>query len=231
MMASTLTFDLSHGVGTSTALIRPVVEDDFSAIATLYRHYVDHTVATWAAPGEFATPSAFLERWKAGSSRGLPWIALVTQDTGCGVSFDIPESVFTSPGPHCPTYEKQEPLPQRAVIGPTRLIGYCYVGDFRPRAGWSITVEDSIYLAPGWEGLGLGRRLLTALLGACKELAQAGALRTIVAAISADPSDATVGAGSVALHKSAGFVEAGRLVGAGVKFGRRMDNAFLQLQL
>ena len=52
-----------------------------------------------------------------------------------------------------------------------------------------------------------------------------------MSAISLDPADASVGAASVALHRKHGFVEAGRLVGAGTKFGRRMDNAFLQLQL
>lgn len=227
-----------HGV------VRPAAEADLPAIATLYRHYVDHTAATWAAPGEFVTPAAFRERWKAGSSRGLPWLVLVVEggdgDAGGGdddtlggwvAPVPVPEGVHAAPGPHHPGYAPQEPLPPRAVVGPTRLLGYAYVGDFRPRAGWSITVEDSIYLAPGWGRAGLGSALLGALLGACRAVQPPGALRTVVAAVSVDPSDPALGAGSVALHTGAGFAPAGRLVGAGVKFGRRMDNVFLQLQL
>lgn len=218
--------------------IRPAAVGDMPAIATLYRHFVDHTVATWAAPGEFASPAALADRWRAGAARKLPWLVLVgpsadaalLQEEGVAL-VDVPADIDAPPGAHAPGYLPQQLLPPNAMIGPSRLVGYCYVGDFRPRAGWSVTVEDSIYLAPGWGGAGLGHRLLAALLAECRALGQAGVLRTVVAAISADPDDGAVGAASVALHRKHGFVQAGRLVGAGTKFGRRMDNVFLQLQL
>lgn len=228
-------------------VLRAACEADMPAIATLYRHYVDHTVSTFAAPGEFTTPAAMTERWAAGQAKGYPWIVATLEDGDTAshndaVAYGIPADIGASPGAFSPGYVCQPALPPKAVIGPTRLLGYCYVGDFRPRAGWAITVEDSIYLAPGWSGLGLGSAMLTALIDGCKSLATTvdpaasgklvdAPVRNIVAAISADSADASVGAASVALHSRHGFVPAGRLLHCGTKFGRSLDNVFLQLQL
>lgn len=211
--------------------LRPVCAADLPAIAALYRHYVDHSVATWAAPGEHVSPAAFAARWRAAAVRGLPWLALVA------AADDVPTTAVPGdihdepPGPGAAAYAPQPALPARCALGATRLLGYAYVSEFRPRAGWAITVEDSVYLTPGWGGLGLGDRLLRALLAECAALAAAGALRSVVAAISADPRDASVGAASAALHAKHGFRLVGRLEGAGVKFGRLMDTLLLQRQL
>ncbi len=102
------------------------------------------------------------------------------------------------------------------------VAGYAYACPWKTRPAYRHTVEDSIYLAPGWRGRGLGRLLLDALLAACT---QAG-VRQVIAVI-ADSGDGA----SAALHLRAGFTGAGRLTGVGHKHGRWIDTVLLQRDL
>jgi phosphinothricin acetyltransferase len=102
------------------------------------------------------------------------------------------------------------------------IAGYAYVSQYRPKPAYRHTGEDSIYLAPGRTGLGLGGALLEALLMACQETE----LRQLVAVIADNGSDA-----SVALHRRFGFEPAGRLRNVGFKHGRWIDTTLMQLQL
>jgi phosphinothricin acetyltransferase len=102
------------------------------------------------------------------------------------------------------------------------IAGYAYVAPYRAKPGYRFTGEDSIYLAPGFTGKGLGRALLTALLEECA----ATPVRQLVAVIadSGDPS-------SSILHERCGFTPAGRLREVGFKHGRRIDTIFLQCSI
>jgi L-amino acid N-acyltransferase YncA len=102
------------------------------------------------------------------------------------------------------------------------LVGYAYASPWRPKPAYRYTVEDSVYLAPGWTGRGVGRALLERLLHACQ---QAGA-RQVVAVIADTGSDA-----SAALHRRLGFTDAGRLAEVGRKHGRWIDTVLLQRAL
>ncbi|MEV4252263.1 N-acetyltransferase family protein [Spirillospora sp. NPDC049652] len=102
------------------------------------------------------------------------------------------------------------------------VVGYAYAGPWRPQPAYRHSVEESIYLAPGWTGRGLGSALLGALVDRC---AQAG-LRQMVAVIADTGSDA-----STALHKRFGFTHAGRLTGVGYKHGRWIDTVLMQRTL
>ncbi|MEE6261456.1 GNAT family N-acetyltransferase [Plantactinospora sonchi] len=102
------------------------------------------------------------------------------------------------------------------------VAGYAYAGPYRPKPAYRHTVEDTIYLAPGRAGQGLGRALLGALLPAARS---AGA-RQMVAVIADTGSDA-----SAALHRRFGFVEVGRLVGVGYKHDRWIDTVLMQRDL
>ncbi|MEY9873949.1 L-amino acid N-acyltransferase YncA [Streptacidiphilus sp. MAP12-33] len=101
------------------------------------------------------------------------------------------------------------------------IAGYAYVSQYRPKAAYRHTGEDSIYLAPGRTGLGLGSALLDALVTACRKTE----LRQLVAVI-ADGGDA-----SVALHRRLGFEPVGTLRAVGFKHGRWIDTALMQLTL
>jgi L-amino acid N-acyltransferase YncA len=101
------------------------------------------------------------------------------------------------------------------------LLGYAYASSFRTRPAYRWIVEDSIYLAPEARGRGVGKALLSALVARCAALG----FRQMIAVIGgAHPA-------SVALHRSAGFCDAGLLKGAGYKHGRWLDTALMQKTL
>ncbi|MFF4621291.1 GNAT family N-acetyltransferase [Nonomuraea jabiensis] len=102
------------------------------------------------------------------------------------------------------------------------VAGYAYVSQYRPKPAYRHTVEDTIYLAPGHTGRGLGRLLLAELI---KKTGETAARQMIaVIADSGDPASAR-------LHKAFGFEEVGRLRAVGFKHGRWIDTVLLQLEL
>ncbi|GGZ12303.1 GNAT family N-acetyltransferase [Streptomyces poonensis] len=102
------------------------------------------------------------------------------------------------------------------------VAGYAYAGPWRPKPAYRHTAEDTIYLAPGHTGRGLGTALLNVLL---TESAAAGIHRMI--AVIADTGDG----GSLALHRRFGFTEAGRLTAVGHKHGQWIDTILMQRAL
>jgi L-amino acid N-acyltransferase len=96
--------------------------------------------------------------------------------------------------------------------------GFGSYGPFRPRAGFRHTVEHSVYVAPDTQGQGIGRAMLRALI----ERAEAARLHVMIGGIEAG------NVASIALHKAAGFQEAGTLRESGHKFGRWLDLLYMQ---
>jgi L-amino acid N-acyltransferase YncA len=102
------------------------------------------------------------------------------------------------------------------------VCGYAYASPWRPKPAYRYTVEDSVFLAPGRTGRGIGSALLGTLLAGC---AAAGA-RQVIAVIADTGSDA-----SAALHRRFGFTQAGLLAGVGRKHGRWIDTLLMQKDL
>jgi L-amino acid N-acyltransferase YncA len=113
-------------------------------------------------------------------------------------------------------------LPYLVAVVDGRVVGYCYAGPYRPRPAYRHTVEDSIYLAPGFEGRGIGSQLLTTLIARC----EAGSWRQMLAIIG-DSGNAP----SVALHRRLGFRHVGTLQSVGFKLGRWVDTVIMQRPL
>lgn len=102
------------------------------------------------------------------------------------------------------------------------VLGYAYANHFRPRRAYRFCVEDSIYLADGARGQGVGRLLLAELLARCT----AAGARQMLAVI----GDAA-NAGSIGVHRTLGFEHTGVLRAAGWKFGRWLDVVLMQKSL
>ncbi|MFG6439722.1 GNAT family N-acetyltransferase [Roseateles sp. LKC17W] len=102
------------------------------------------------------------------------------------------------------------------------ILGYAYANYFRPRLAYRFCVEDSIYLAPGAQGQGVGRLLLAELIARC----EAAGARQMLAVI----GDAA-NAGSIGVHTALGFQHTGVLKSAGWKFGRWLDVVLMQRAL
>lgn len=101
------------------------------------------------------------------------------------------------------------------------VLGYAYAARFRPRAAYSRTCENSIYVADQARGSGVGTVLLDKLLDAARDC---GFEQMIAVIGGGEPA-------SVALHGKLGFVHAGRMRNVGYKFGRRLDTVYMQCDL
>jgi len=104
------------------------------------------------------------------------------------------------------------------------ILGYAYAGAYRPRPAYRATVENSIYIAPGAQGGGIGSALLAALEAEC---AKRG-FRQMIAVIG-DGTGASVG--SRRLHEKAGFRLIGVAEKVGYKHGRWLDQMLMQKRL
>lgn len=102
------------------------------------------------------------------------------------------------------------------------VTGFAYASLWRPRPAYRHTVEDTVYVAPSRLRKGVGRLLLDALIESCRN----AGMEQVIAVI-ADTDDPA----SQALHRSAGFSEAGRLARVGYKHGQWIDTVLMQLSL
>ncbi|NLG84301.1 MAG: N-acetyltransferase [Firmicutes bacterium] len=102
-----------------------------------------------------------------------------------------------------------------------RVIGWASLSPYSPMAAYRYTVEDSVYVHSGFRRHGVGHALLAAVVEAAAALGYRAVVAKIVAGNEA----------SLALHRKAGFVPVGKLVGVGYKFDRWLDVDLLELFL
>lgn len=103
-----------------------------------------------------------------------------------------------------------------------RVAGFAYCNWFKPRPAYRYSAEDSIYVADHARGRGLGRLLLQAL---CTH-AEAAGVRKLLAVIGDSAN-----AGSIAVHRAAGFTEVGVMRSVGWKFGAWRDIVLMEKPL
>jgi len=101
------------------------------------------------------------------------------------------------------------------------VLGYASFGDWRAFDGYRHTVEHSVYVRLDARGQGIGEALMQALIVRAKAIGK----HVMVAGIEAGNTT------SIRLHRKLGFAEVGRLPEVGMKFGKWLDLAFLQLVL
>ena len=114
-------------------------------------------------------------------------------------------------------------FPYLVALSGGDLVGYAYAGPYRLRPAYRFSLEDSIYIAPGRQGQGIGKALLDALLIE----SEARGFRQIIAVIGDSPTQVP----SVSLHRAAGFAMVGTLAAVGYKFGRWLDSVLMQRSL
>jgi phosphinothricin acetyltransferase len=102
------------------------------------------------------------------------------------------------------------------------VIGYAYFNQFRDRSAYRYSAENSIYVRDDVRGQGVGKALVEVLL----QRATACKFRQMLAVIGDSEN-----VGSIGLHVSLGFRQAGVLKAAGLKFGRWVDVVFMQRPL
>jgi phosphinothricin acetyltransferase len=110
-------------------------------------------------------------------------------------------------------------LPYLVAEAGGRLVGYCYASRYRPRPAYRYAIEDSVYVADGFGGQGIGSALLGALIARC----EAGPWRQMLAVIG-DRANL----GSIGLHRRFGFRAVGTFASIGYKHGRWLDSVLMQ---
>lgn len=101
------------------------------------------------------------------------------------------------------------------------VIGFAALSTYRDRAGYRTTVENSVYVHRAHQRRGTGRIMLAQLVS----LARDSGFHTMIARIDSGS------VGSLALHRSLGFVEVGLEREIGRKFGRWLDSVIMQRML
>ena len=117
--------------------------------------------------------------------------------------------------------QRREGLPVLVAEVDGEVAGFTAYEYFRGEGKWPgyrSTMEQSIHVAEGAWGSGVGRALVEALI----ERARAAGVHVMVAAIDG-ANDA-----SIKFHARLGFVEVGRLPETGQKFGRWLDLVLMQ---
>jgi L-amino acid N-acyltransferase YncA len=113
-------------------------------------------------------------------------------------------------------------LPYLVVEDASGILGFAYCNWFKPRPAYRYSAEDSIYLAPGAAGKGLGRLLLTELMAQAERCG----VRKLIAVIG-DSNNL----GSVGVHHSCGFGQVGVIHSCGWKFERWLDVVLMECPL
>lgn len=113
-------------------------------------------------------------------------------------------------------------LPHLVAVADGAVLGFAYAGPYRLRSAYRFCLEDSVYVAADAIGRGVGGALLDAVLVA----SEAWGCRQMIAAIGDSEN-----AGSIGLHRAAGFRHIGTLEAVGFKFGAWRDVVIMQRTL
>jgi phosphinothricin acetyltransferase len=98
------------------------------------------------------------------------------------------------------------------------VVGFASLSPYRPRPAYSTTVEDSVYVAGGMRGKGVGKALLTEIV----TRAETHGFHCVIARIVGHHET------SIGLHTACGFEPIGIEREVGRKFGRWLDVAVMQ---
>jgi phosphinothricin acetyltransferase len=117
---------------------------------------------------------------------------------------------------------KSQSFPYIVAERKDRIVGYAYAGPYRTRSAYRFTIENSVYVDRGATGEGIGRALLSQLIGECEN----GPWRQMIALIGHSGNTA-----SIALHESLGFRLVGTLREVGFKHEQWVDSVIMQRAL
>lgn len=112
-------------------------------------------------------------------------------------------------------------LPHLVATRDGCVVGCSYASRYRTSPAYAPLVEDSIFVAAAAHGQGVGRALLTELIGRCDALD----FRQMIALI------ASANLASVRLHERLGFRRIGVIEGSAFKHGEWIDTVLMQRAL
>lgn len=118
--------------------------------------------------------------------------------------------------------------PYLVAEGDGELWGYAYTGPFHSRAAYRWSAEVSIYLREDRRGMGLGRRLYTAI----EQVSRAQNILNLNACIAYPESeDGYLTKNSVQFHRHMGYTLVGEFHQCGYKFGNWYNMVWMEKHL
>jgi L-amino acid N-acyltransferase YncA len=108
--------------------------------------------------------------------------------------------------------------PALVAVDAGQVVGFASLTRYRTRPAYSTTVEDSVYVHADHRSRGVGRLLLSEIVG----LAGTGGFHSVMARIVGTHE------ASIALHRACGFELVGVEREVGRKFGKWLDVALMQ---
>jgi len=100
-----------------------------------------------------------------------------------------------------------------------QIVGYAYTSPWKTRSAYKKSVEISIYVRPGMQGQGIGKKLMRELLDRIEE----SGVHCIIGGV------ALPNAGSVGLHEKYGFEKVAHFKEVGRKFNKWIDVGYWEL--
>lgn len=94
-----------------------------------------------------------------------------------------------------------------------KIAGYCYAHAWKTKAAYQYTLETTVYLAPSYQGMGIGRASMQRLIDDCRQ----GGYQSEIACIT-EGNEA-----STSLHLKLGFKPVSHFEEVGMKFNRKLD--------
>jgi phosphinothricin acetyltransferase len=98
------------------------------------------------------------------------------------------------------------------------IVGYGSLSEYKPRPAYRTSVEDSVYVHRGHQGKGVGRLILTSLIGLAVDHGFHAVFARIVGGHEA----------SIGLHEGCGFETIGSEREVGRKFGQWLDVVIME---
>jgi L-amino acid N-acyltransferase len=101
------------------------------------------------------------------------------------------------------------------------IVGFGYYSEFRFREAYKYTVEHSVYVTNEYQGKGVGKLLINALITNAK----IQKMHTMIGVIDSENKK------SISFHKSLGFETVGIIKETGFKFNKWLDSVIMQIML
>ncbi|MBL1232674.1 MAG: GNAT family N-acetyltransferase [Vicingaceae bacterium] len=99
------------------------------------------------------------------------------------------------------------------ILSDDKIAGFCYLGQFRKKEAYDISVEVTLYIKPAFTGKQIGVEVLSFMEKTAKNLG----LKNLIGVITSE------NVGSLKLFERCGYFKCGHLKNIGIKFGRALD--------
>lgn len=112
-------------------------------------------------------------------------------------------------------------FPAYSVFSDGKMVGFCFLRAYNPFTAFKATAEITYFIDKDFSGKGIGRLALAKLENEARKMG----IKNILASIT------SLNKNSLTFHTNNGFVECGRFLEVGQKFGNNFDIVWMQKKM